>query len=136
MKTLCLTPAYQDEQSSFHLDQLQGKRYLRVIKVRETIETRNDGVIIVQYDEGELANPNTDPLIIGTIVKVRGPGSVPEYAVRVLWNNKLWRTLDEDTAELMQTLTGIKGDDVRKFAERLRKSGGGLPGSCVQPPDN
>src|SRR5215831_5425142 len=108
MKTIALVPVSYKELEGFTLDKLQGRKYFRVLR---TVE-KSDVHVVLEYDEGELADPGTDPLIIGTIHKefYEPDGGVSDdYQPRVLWNEQLWRTLDEDTEDLFHMMTGIKG---------------------------
>ncbi len=118
MKTLCLLPT---EVNEFSLSKLMGKRYFRVIRVVQKVAVKDGEAVTVEYDDGDLISPQSDPLIIGTLAIPRN-GSA-EYVPHIVWNEKLWRTIDEGTENLYEMLTGVKGDDVKKFAERLRKNG-------------
>jgi hypothetical protein len=112
------------EQEAFSLDKLTGQRYFRVLRVlkRVAIHQGMGESVTLEYDEGELANPGADPLIIGTITKTVVDGNnKADYQPRVLWNDRLWQSLDEGSEAMFQTMMGIKASDVKKFAERLRQ---------------
>ncbi len=114
MQTIGLVPSTE---TNFSIDKLNGKKYYRVVR---TI-SKSDRHVILEIDEADMRDPSTDPLIIGTLTIIRDGVSLPDYSPRVLWDNRLWRTLDEDTEEFFTILTGIKSEDVKKFAKRLHE---------------
>jgi hypothetical protein len=85
------------DEPGFSMANLMGQKQFRVFAV----ESQSPQRTVVEFGSGELADPEADPLIIGTIAV----GT--EYKVRVLWNNELWRPWDPDTDEFLGIMEGI-----------------------------
>jgi hypothetical protein len=122
VKTIALVTVHPAEQENFTID---GRQYLRVVKIlkRVQIGAVGESVTLEYIRDNNLNDPAADPLIIGTIQTkiVDEHGTRSDYRPRVLWNERLWRTLDEDTEAIYEMLTGVKAADVKQFAEQLRQ---------------
>lgn len=93
-KRISLLPLDSEKHADFKLSDLIGPRQFCV----KQIVTRSPRRVVIDYHIGDVADPNSDPIIIGSIV------SDGEYSVRVLWDNRLWRPWDRETDEFMDAI--------------------------------
>lgn len=99
------------DEPGFSMESLEGRGEFNVHRVVSKADNR----VVIEYGSGDLANPKTDPLIIGTVIKDG------EYYVRVLWDNKLWRPWDQETDELLGIMEGVDVKGLREFFEKRPK---------------
>lgn len=108
-RKLVMTPA---EKGDFSVDQLLGPKQMVVTKVLH----REDRRAVVEFDEGDVNNPDSDPMIVGTIALYG------DYVVRILWDQQLWRPVEDNVD---QFLSMVKKRD-RPVDHRLHRE---LPGT-------
>jgi len=118
VKKVVLTPVNEPD---FTIDQLQGAKNFRVVRV---VINTSQRVVLHYRPSDDLTNPAIDPLIIGTVVKETTPvvpmiTSVAEYQVRILWDNKLWKAVDDDVAGFLGLMSGVKASDLKDLKEKL-----------------
>lgn len=131
-KTIGLTQAndknFDAEALGFDIRNMSNVKVYQVTKVLELINDGNLHYVKLEFIQGEIADPKADPMIVGAISRTVEQQSSDDVAVsptqtdyqwRVLWNNKLWRPLDDDGLTLLETFCGIKASDMQKFAEKL-----------------
>lgn len=112
-KRISLAPLEGKHNDTFGMSDLLSQRHFRVI----AIASRSPRRVVLDYATGDLADPATDPLIIGTIRTTPN-----DYSVRVLWNNKLWRPLDHDTNAVMEIMESIKPGSPAEFMKTLEQN--------------
>lgn len=54
---------------------------------------------VVEYDNGEVADPSTDPLIVGALDLVDYGGTEPNPEVRIVWNDRVWKVATRSQQE-------------------------------------
>lgn len=131
--TICLLPLANQ---NIDLTDLTGKRYFGVKQILKKIDL-GDGreAFTLLLEKACLEDPNADPLIMGVIYSPkRSDTQNSRHDTRIIWNNRAWRTADEDTCELFELLSGVKSEDIAKFADYLNGKG---PVTTVRltPPD-
>lgn len=112
VRQISLLPLVGGLHDSFKMEDLLDQQHFRVVAVVSKSPRR----VVLDYAKGDLADPATDPLIIGTI------RFNDDYSVRVLWDGKLWRPWDPDTDEAMGILEGIKPGNVEDFLQKLKRA--------------
>jgi len=73
--------------------------------VLHTIKSEKAEYIILEFTEGELGDPDSDPLLIGVARKDIGPQ--PVYIPCAIWRNTLWRIVDNSAISIIAALAGI-----------------------------
>jgi hypothetical protein len=113
-KTITLSPVPDKDEERFSLNDLIGKMFFTVVGMTRPT-TRH---FTLRFRRGELGSPDADPLILGTVrkeIKDLDGNPTHDYQVRALWNNKLWRVLDEDSEELVDLLAMFNKKKVVDF---------------------
>lgn len=136
VRTVSLTKANDEGFDAVALQfDIQNMSNVRIYQVTEVVELVNEGhlhYVKLNFIEGEIADPKSDPMIVGTIKRTIEQESTPDVAVsptqtplitdlqwRVLWDNKLWRPLDDNATAILEAFCGIKAADVQKFSDKL-----------------
>lgn len=99
VRKVSLMPLEGERLDEFKIEDLLAPQHYRAIRVISQSPRR----VVVEFGKGDLANPDTDPLIMGTVLTAGG-----NYSVRVLWDNKLWRPWDAETDQFMSMMEGVK----------------------------
>jgi hypothetical protein len=121
MQTLYLTQAndegFDAQALGFDIKHLTNVKVFCVAKSEVVEQEGHLNCVRVTFYEGELADPASDPMIVGTIK--RSVDGKPDSQWRVIWDDKLWRPLDDNGAAILEAFYGIKAKDVEQFAAKL-----------------
>lgn len=133
-KVISLTQAndegFDPQALGFDIRNMSNVHVYQVLKVAEIVNDGHLHYVKLEFIEGEIADPKADPMIVGTISRTIEQEPTLGVAVsptqtdrqwRVLWDNKLWRPLDEGS-ELLEAFMGIKASDVEKFVDKLAEN--------------
>lgn len=101
------------------LEKLSNVRIYCVTKVKEIIKEGFLHYVNLEFTDGDIVNPDSDPLIFCTLIKRTDESNTTHCEMRAIWNNKLWRILDDDASSLLELLAGIKKSDVDNFVDKL-----------------
>ena len=131
-RTVSLTKAndegFDAEALKFDIQNMSNVKIYQVVKVVELVNEGYLHYVKLDFIEGEIENPKSDPMIVGTIQRTIEQESIPGIAVsptktdlqwRVLWDDKLWRPLDDSATAILEAFCGIKAADVQKFSDKL-----------------
>ena len=120
-KSITLTQANDENfdaaKLGMHLDKLSDSQIYNVIKVTERICDGNLNYVTLLIEHTDIANPNSDLLIIDTINKECDGETTSQ--IRVLWDSKLWRILDDEASLLLELMYGITKKQVAEFTSRV-----------------
>lgn len=92
------------DDAKFDMGQLIGVRQFKVVRILWQLPQR----VALEYTSGDMADPTTDPLIIGIISHAS-----EAFVVRVLWDNRLWRPSDPETDAFLHMMRGVKTKTTR-----------------------
>ena len=133
MKTNTITLIQANEEGfdpdKFNFD-IKNTSNVKVFCVLRVIELVNDGhlhYVKLEFNNGDITDPKADPMIIDTISHFLEQESEDQAVSpkvinnqwRVMWNNKLWRPLNDNTAMLLECFMGISKEDIKVFADKL-----------------
>ena len=131
-RTITLTQANEEgfdpEKFNFDIKNMSNVQVFRVLRVTELVKQGNLHYVKLEFNEGDVADPKADPMIVGTITRTieqtpeQGQAVSPkvlDHQWRVMWDNKLWRPLDDDAATILEAFRGIKKKDIQAFADKL-----------------
>lgn len=123
-KIVTLTQANEEgfdaKELGVDLEKFTNVQIFCVTKIKERVNDGHLHYVTLEFIDGDVINPTSDPLIFCTIRK-----QTDEYTThcehRAFWDNKLWRILDDDAGDLLELLHGIKKTDVAAFAAKLHE---------------
>ncbi|MGI9571284.1 MAG: hypothetical protein ACR2PH_16455 [Desulfobulbia bacterium] len=126
-RTVTLTQAndegFDPEKFNFDIKNMSNVQVFCVLRVVELVKEGNLHYVKLEFNEGEVADPKSDPMIVGTISRFIPQESNDDVSLdtqwRVMWDNKLWRPLDDDAATLLECFRGIDKNDIKAFADKL-----------------
>lgn len=98
------------ESEKFGIDKLNSTKTYKVNR----IIFKTPQCVNIDYSDGDLTDPNADPMIIGTIL------DDGNYEIRALWSNVLWRVAHRQTNDLLSMFAGVKAEDIKQFAKSIR----------------
>jgi len=114
-----LSPAKGLDVAELALDlhDLTNARVYRTIRSRK-IDAGGSEYVIVEYDDGDLASPNSDPLVIGLLLRDG------DYVPHAVWNNRIWSILTKESLSLLSVMIGITVEDLQTAEKVLNESQG------------
>lgn len=120
-RTITLTEAndegFDPEALGLDLNKLSDTQLFCVLEVRNHIESGHLNCVTLVYRSGDVMDPSDDPLIIGVIVRnIEGRN---DYQYRAMWNNKLWRILDDEYSQFINLLSGTSKAAMSTLAGKL-----------------
>lgn len=132
-KHITLTQAndegFDPEKFNFDIKNMSNVKVYCVLQVVELVKEGHLHYVKLEFIEGDMADPKSDPMIVGTISRFIEQKPVPallgdstkvlDHQWRVMWDNKLWRPLDDDAATLLECFQGIDKDRMTSFANKL-----------------
>lgn len=131
-RTITLTQAndegFDPEKFNFDIKNMSNVNVYRVLKASDVVKEGHLRMVTLEFNEGDVQDPAADPMIVGTISRFIEQSPQPGQAVspkvldtqwRVLWDNKLWRPLDDDAATLLECFQGISKDSIKSLANKL-----------------
>ena len=122
-RTIMLTQANEEgfDPEKFHFDikNMSNVQVYRVIRVTELIKQDNLHYVKLEFNEGDVSDPDADPIIIGTIS--RFVEDRLDHQWRAMWDDKLWRILSDDTVSILECFQGISKERIEAFAGKLSK---------------
>lgn len=131
-RTITLTQAndegFDPEKFNFDIKNMSNVKVYRVLKVHDVVKEGHLHYVKLEFNEGDVSDPDADPMIVGTISRFIEQSPPPGQAVspkvmdsqwRVMWDNKLWRPLDDDAATLLECFRGIDKNEMEAFKNKL-----------------
>ena len=129
VRTISLTKAndngFDAEALKFDIQNMSNVKIYQVVEIIELVNEGHLHYVKLNFIEGEIADPKSDPMIVGTIQRtiereIDGVvDSKTDHQWRVLWDEKLWRPLDDNATTILEAFYGIKAADVQKFSDKL-----------------
>jgi len=124
VRTVTLTQAnnegFDAEALGVDLERFTNVQTFCVTRVKERVNQGHLRYVTLDFIDGEVANPSSDPLIFCTIRK-HVDDATTHCEHRAFWANKLWRILDDEAGDLLELLHGIKKTDVAAFVAKLQE---------------
>lgn len=123
------------------LHNLTNARFYRTVHSRK-INAGESEYAIVEYDDGSLAPPDSDPLVIGLLYCKAGSVVKSQdlidgdYVPHAVWNDRVWSILDQDALSLISLLTGVTVEDLQTAEQVLNESQGQPTHESDQLPDS
>jgi hypothetical protein len=131
-RTITLTQAndegFDPEKFNFDIKNMSNVQVYRVLRVVELVKEGHLHYVKLEFNDGDVSDPEADPMIVGTISRFIEQSPQTGQAVspkvmdtqwRVMWDNKLWRPLDDDAATILECFRGIDKDRMEAFKNKL-----------------
>lgn len=100
---------------------LQNALAFRVFEVISRKTEGNLDCVTLECAQGDLSDPQADPMLIGTIQRqIRDPQTneyITDTQWRIVWNNEIWRLLDDDAISILE-LQGLDRQKLEQFTEQ------------------
>lgn len=131
-RTVTLTQAndegFDPEKFNFDIKNMSNVQIFRVLRVVEMVNEGHLHYVKLEFNDGDISDPEADPMIVGTISRFieqepeEGQAVSPKVMDnqwRIMWDNKLWRPLDDDAASILECFRGIDKGSMKAFADKL-----------------
>lgn len=125
-RTIMLTQANEEgfdpEKLNFDIKNMSNVVVYRVMKVRDVVKEGHLHYVKLEFIEGDISDPAADPMIVGTIsrfIEHADQDKTMDTQWRVMWDQKLWRPLDDDATTLLECFRGIDKDSMEAFKNKL-----------------
>lgn len=117
---------FDPEKFNFDIKNMSNVQVFCVLRVIELINEGHLHYVKLEFCKGDISDPKCDPMIVGTISRfleqeMQDGSSKSElnHQWRVMWDNKLWRPLDDDAATILECFMGVDADKMKAFSDKL-----------------
>lgn len=104
--------------SNVNLKELQDKKAYQITKIAQEIQSADQRIIIIEYDEEKEVESSPESLVIGNLPKRTAAGTEYNQAY-VLYDNKQWQVISDQQIELFTLFSDIKSDKVKTLKNLL-----------------